>query len=87
MLALPRPNTEQIDACYPIKNSVILKLSQMKLTLPGKQSWGKAMRSRSFGTLMSSVAEDASVRLVVSPLGNTSGARSRLFCKQTEDAG
>lgn len=42
------------------------------------------MRSRSFGTLMSSVTEDTSARLVDSPLGNTSAARSRLFCKHTE---
>lgn len=38
------------------------------------------MRSRSFGTLMSSVAADASVRLLASPLGGLSAARSRLFC-------
>ncbi len=59
-------------------------MSQRKHTIPGKQSCGKAMRSRSFGTLMSSVAEDVSARLVVSPLGNTSAAGSRLFCKQAE---
>lgn len=33
---------------------------------------------------MSSVADDASVRLLVSPLGGLSAARSRLFCKQTQ---
>lgn len=61
-------------------------LSQRRHDIPGKQSWGRAMRSRSFGTLMSSVDEDNSVRLAVSPLGNTSAAWSRLFCKQTQDA-
>lgn len=67
--------------CLYILN--IICSTQSKGPIPGKQSCGKAMRSRSFGTLMSSVAEDTSVRLVLSPFG-TSAARSRLFCKQSE---
>lgn len=75
---------KRTNGCFSSQNT--LYCHRGKSIIPGKQSCGKAIRSRSFGTLMSSVAEDASVRLVASPLGNTSAPRSRLFCNQTRNS-
>lgn len=75
------------NSCFRLKSAALTSGEQWCYVCssgntPGKQSCGKAMRSRSLGTLMSSVADDASVRLLVSPLAGLSAARSRLFCKQ-----